>query len=120
MEDLAFFSLFKSDLLLYSWNQLKTSNFLGNYGSVERSFTPFSNFWFEKTAFLIRKGKFIYKSNKNLKYFKYKNKGSLFITLTQYVIQLSFINIIEQILHSRVYSRLTTCLRCSKGKVTFY
>lgn len=116
MKDLAFFNLFKSGLLLYSWNQLKNPKLLGSFFSQFSNFSPISMFWFEKTAYLIREGKFVYKKKHKSSLFRYKNKKNLVISLSQFVIELSFVNIIEKINGNNLVFDLTECLRYLKSK----
>lgn len=116
MKDLAFYNLFKSSLLLYSWNQLKNPNFFGLYTFPFFNLSPLSFFWFEKTAYLIRKGKFVYRKKHIHNISRYKNKKNLFISLSQLVIELSFVNIIERIGNKEIAFDSMECLRYLKGK----
>lgn len=116
MKDLVFYNLFKASLLFYSWNQLKSEAFFGSYLSFN-SFSPFSSFWFKKTAYLIREGKFVYKMRSKLSFFKYKNKKTLINALNQLVIELSFIYVIKHIKKNSVSFGLTKCLRYFRGKI---
>lgn len=114
MKDLIFYNLFKANLLFYSWNQLKSPKFLGYFLPSGKNFSPFSSFWFKKTAYLIREGRFVYKMRSKKKFFKYKNKRALFNTLSQFVIELSFINLLQKTNKSCSIFDLTTCVRYLK------
>lgn len=116
MKDLAFFNLFKSGLLLYSWNQLKNPRRFGSASFRFSDFSPLSMFWCEKTAYLIREGKFVYKKRNKSKVFRYKNKKNFVISLRQFVIELSFVNIIERIGSNNLSFDLTECLRYLESK----
>lgn len=116
MKDLVFYNLFKSNLLYYSWSQLKSVDFLGPYLSF-RSLPSFSSFWFKKTAYLIRGGKFPYKMKTRVSCLKYKSKKMLVNKVNQLIIELSFIYIISHIKDSSLVSDLTKCLRYCKGKL---
>lgn len=119
MKDLVFYNLFKSSLLFYSWNQIKSPSFFGSYFPVD-FFPPFSSFWFKKTSYLIREGKFVYKKNNKASFLKYKNRKAVVNKLGQFVIELSFINIIEQIRKDYSTFNLTKCLRYLRDKFIFY
>lgn len=113
MKDLVFGNLFNSNLLFYSWNQLKSQEFLGCFIPANK-FPPFSDDWFKKTSYMIRCGKFTYKPKTKLNYFKYKNRKNFLNVLNQFVIELSFINIMERINNNSLDFNLTKCLRYLK------
>lgn len=118
MKDLVFYNLFKSNLLFFSWNQLKNPEVFGCFIPVNK-FPPYSSYWFKKTSFMIRRGRFTYKTKTKLNYFKYKNKKSFFNVLNQFVIELSFINIMERINNNFLVFSLANCLRYLKGELVF-
>lgn len=56
----SFNKLFTYNLLVYSWNSFKKSNYLYNFNE-KNILPPISKLWLKKTAFLIGQGKFNYK-----------------------------------------------------------
>lgn len=57
-------SLISSELLYYSWNDLKVNyKFFFKTDFNKRLFDPVSKKWFKKTSLLIRTGKFLYGKN---------------------------------------------------------
>jgi hypothetical protein len=78
-----------SELLLYSWNELKFNNKLFfNTDFNKRLFDPISKKWFYKASSLIRSGKFFYhkKTSKNtssLSNLKFKIIENAFLKLLE-------------------------------------
>lgn len=117
MKDLMFNRLFNSSLLFYSWSQLKNSDLLYScLGSVNK-FSPFSNSWFKKTAFLIKNGRYVYTRTEKVHFFKYKRKSSLLVILAQAIIELSFVNLISYSNKNKLKFDLTQCVRGFKDNL---
>jgi hypothetical protein len=120
MKDLRFNHFFNSSLLFYSWNQLKSSSFFGYHLSYKNKFPSFSDSWFQKTAFLIKKGSFVYNKRNTLRFAKYKQKNYFISILGQMIIELAFINIITHFKEKSLNFNLNKCLRWLKGSLLIF
>lgn len=118
MKDLMFCKLFNSNLLFYSWNQLKNSDYFHKFFNYDVTYPSFSSFWFRKTAFLIKSGRYIYFKKTKLHCLRRSSKTILFGILAQMIVELSFINLISYCERRNLMLDLTRCVRDFEGKLT--
>ena len=116
MKDLVFSSLFTPNLLFYSWNQLKNSDYLSSSSSFSK-FPAFSALWFKRTSSLIKNNSFIYGKKTKIRFVKYKQKRYSINILSQMIIELSFVNVIIICKKKFLDFDLVKCLRYFKGKL---
>lgn len=115
MKEVVFYRLFNSNLLFYSWNQLKVNSYLFSYFSKDQKFPSFSYLWFKKTALMIKKGTYNYNRKNKKSIIKYKQKRHSINILAQMIIELSFVNIMIYCKRRFFDFDLAQCLRCLKG-----
>lgn len=120
MEDSIFYRLFNTSLLFYSWNQLKSSNYLRSYLRYSGKFPSLSTLWFKKAAFLIKHGRYVYTKVNKLHFLKSRRKSELIIILTQVVIELAFVNLIMYCKRKTLVFDLTLCVRDFMGKLIIF
>lgn len=107
--------LITSDLLFYSWNDLKTGNKFIFDLTIKGSLDPISKSWFDKAATFIQKGIYTYANGKFVRSDKFYSQKNFLQVLKNKILENAFLLILRP--HFRdVFLRdisLTKCLRLS-------
>lgn len=104
---------FTAEFLLFSWNDLKNNKQISISFREKVLFRPISALWFEKTALLLKNGKFSYKKIKTIKINNYtlKNCNSFYKAK---IVENAFLLIVKPYFYNNFFFKnfdLTQCLR---------